>query len=62
MGLGLGAGTAYILSMVLGVKLSVSPLYVLLAIVVSSAVGIVSGWYPASRAAKMEAVVALQSE
>ena len=62
MGLALGAATAYILSMVLGVKLGVSPVYVALAIVVSSVVGMVSGWYPASRAARMEAVVALQSE
>jgi putative ABC transport system permease protein len=35
---------------------------VLLALFVSSAVGILSGWYPASRAAKLDPVEALRSE
>jgi len=35
---------------------------VLLAMGVSSAVGILSGWYPALRAAKMQPVEALRAE
>ena len=62
IGLSIGALTAYGLSFALGAKLSVSPAYAVLAIAVSSVVGILSGWYPASRAAKLDPVEALRAE
>ena len=62
IGLSLGALTAFGLSYALGVKLGVSPAYAVLAIGVSSIVGMVSGWYPASRAAKLDPVEALRAE
>jgi len=49
-------------SRALDVPLVITPVYVVLAVGVSSAVGIVSGWYPASRAAKLDPVAALRAE
>jgi putative ABC transport system permease protein len=60
VGIGLIATTA--LTAVLGVSLSISPFYVFLSVFVSGAVGVISGWYPASRASKLDPIVALRSE
>jgi len=62
MGLMLGALAALALSTLFGATLKVTAGYVVLAIVVSSAVGIVSGWYPARRAARLDPVAALRAE
>jgi putative ABC transport system permease protein len=51
-----------VLTAALGVKLSISPFYVFLSVFVSGAVGVISGWYPASRAAKMDPIVALRAD
>ena len=62
MGVGLGALVTLLLSKLFDLSLAITPGYVVLSILVSSIVGIVSGWYPASRAAKLDPVVALRAE
>ena len=61
-GLLLGAAVTTTVSRALDVPLVITPVYVVLAVGVSSAVGIVSGWYPASRAARLDPVTALRAE
>ncbi|HBY64103.1 MAG TPA: ABC transporter permease [Solibacterales bacterium] len=62
IGLSIGAGFASLLSIAFDAPLRITLPYVFLAIFVSSAVGIVSGWYPANRASKLDPVVALRAE
>ncbi len=62
IGLGGAWGIAAAASAITGVTLKVTLPYVALAVGVSSAVGIASGWYPASRASKMNPVDALRAE
>jgi putative ABC transport system permease protein len=61
-GVGIGAALTSILTAAFGVTLRVTPLYVFMSVFVSGAVGVVSGWYPASKAAKLDPIVALRSE
>ena len=63
----IGVGWARLLTTMLDRRASVSrcasrPLYVVLSVFVSGAVGVISGWYPASRAAKLDPMVALRAE
>jgi len=62
MGVGLGAIATFILAKIFVLSLHITLPYVLLSITVSSIVGIASGWYPASRAAKLDPIAALRSE
>jgi putative ABC transport system permease protein len=59
---GLGALVTFVLGKVFELSLHISAGYVVLSIGVSGIVGVVSGWYPASRAAKLDPVVALRAE
>ena len=62
MGIGVGALLTLVVGRIFSLALHISLAYVSLAIGVSSVVGVVSGWYPASRAAKLDPVVALRAE
>ncbi len=62
IGLGGGALVAKLLSAIFGATLSITLPYVFISIFVSTTVGMVSGWYPARRAARMDPVVALRAE
>ena len=62
VGVAIGAIVTAILGRVFELSLHITPGYVALALGVSTVVGIASGWYPASRAAKLDPVVALRAE
>jgi putative ABC transport system permease protein len=62
IGLLLGAFGAKVLSAALETALPVTLPYVALALVVSSLAGILSGWYPARRAARLDPIAALRAE
>ena len=62
MGVTVGAIVTEVLGRVFELSLHITAGYVALALAVSSIVGIASGWYPASRAAKLAPVVALGAE
>ena len=52
MGVALGAVVTMVLGRVFELSLHITPGYVVLALAVSTIVGVASGWYPASRAAQ----------
>jgi len=62
IGVGLGAVLTTVLTIAFGVTLRVTWFYVLLSVLVSGAVGVASGWYPASKASKLDPIVALRAE
>jgi putative ABC transport system permease protein len=62
IGVGIGALVTMLLGRIFELSLHITPGYVVLAIGVSTIVGVASGWYPASRAAKLDPVAALRAE
>jgi putative ABC transport system permease protein len=62
MGVAAGAMVTVLLGRIFDISMHITAFYIGLSIAVSSIVGIVSGWYPASRAAKLDPVVALRAE
>ena len=62
LGILIAAGVVEALTNFAGAKMRITPPYVILAVIVSSGVGLISGWYPARRAARMDPVEALRAE
>ncbi len=62
IGLLAGAGLALAIGAATGATLRVTAPYVILSVFVSTAVGLVSGWYPAKRAASLDPVEALRAD
>jgi len=62
IGVGLGAAFTMLLAKIADLTLTITAQYVVLGLVVSGAVGVVSGWYPARRASRLNPVDALRAE
>ncbi len=62
IGLAGGAMVAKAGSLLSGVELKVTFPYIILSVFVSTVVGVLSGWYPASRAANLDPVEALRAD
>ncbi|NTU73110.1 FtsX-like permease family protein [Candidatus Roizmanbacteria bacterium] len=60
MGITLGIGCAYLVSLVAKIPFIVSIPAIVVAVGVSTAVGVIFGWYPARRAASLSPIEALQ--
>jgi len=62
IGMVLGIGISFVLSLVMSLPFTISPPSIALAMGVSGAIGVLFGWYPAQKAAKLQPIEALRYE
>lgn len=62
IGVAVGASLTMLLARLAGLTLTITLQYVLLGLVTSGSVGVVSGWFPAVRASRLDPVAALRAE
>jgi putative ABC transport system permease protein len=62
IGIILGIGTTYLVSVFVGIPFIINMVWVVIATIISISVGIIFGLYPAQKAAKLHAIDALRFE
>jgi putative ABC transport system permease protein len=62
VGIVFGAVLTFVIGKAFELTMSITLFYILLSLIVSSTVGIISGLYPAIRAAKLDPVEALRAD
>ena len=62
VGMMLGIGISFVVTSVMNIAFSISPYSIVLAVGVSGVIGVVFGWYPAQKAAKLQPIEALRYE
>jgi putative ABC transport system permease protein len=62
IGMLLGIGISFVLTQLMSMTFAISPMAIMLAVGVSGVIGIIFGWYPAQKAAKLQPIEALRYE
>ncbi|NNF00238.1 MAG: FtsX-like permease family protein [Pyrinomonadaceae bacterium] len=60
LGIFLAAGATSVITLILGITMTITIGYIVLAVVVSTVIGVIAGLYPAYKASKLDPIVALQ--